>query len=197
MGSIVAIEHISLDGVYQAPARADEDTRGGFTQGGWTAAGNDPAMQAAIGARMSRGWALLTGRVTYEDLRGAWQTPRQPNPFSDALNGVTKYVASTTLTEPLAWENSVLLRGDVGDAVARLKHASAETLVIFGSGVLVRSLMSRALVDELLLMIHPVILGDGMRLFDSEAARAALELSESSTTGTGVIIASYRPKPAR
>jgi len=194
MGRVIAVEHLTLDGVYQAPARADEDRRGDFRYGGWTAPGNDPAMQAAIGARMGGGWSLLVGRVTYEDLRGAWEKPKQPNPFSDALNAVTKYVASTTLNEPLGWKNSHLLAGDVPAAVERLKHESEKTLMIFGSGVLVQSLMPLRLVDEFLLMIHPVVVGQGLRLFAEGVARAPLELTDSTTTTTGVIIASYRPK---
>ena len=194
MARVIAVEHLTLDGVYQAPARPDEAPRGDFRYGGWSAPGNNPAMQAAIGARMAGGGSRRMGRVTYEDLRGAWEKPKQSNPFSDALNGVTKYVAARTLSEPLGWQHSHLLAGDVPAAVVRLKRETEEALIIFGSGQRVRALMQRNLVDELLLMIHPVVLGQGLRLFAEGAAHAPLELTESSTTPTGVIIASYRPK---
>jgi dihydrofolate reductase len=116
------------------------------------------------------------------------------NPFTEALNGVQKYVASTTLTEPLPWQNSTLLKGDVTDAVARLKEELDENLVVFGSGVLVRSLMQGDLVDEFVLLIHPLVLGSGRRLFlDSGSNLSALQLVGSATTGTGVIIATYQP----
>jgi dihydrofolate reductase len=191
MGRVVAIEHLSLDGVMQAPARPDEDRRNNFEYGGWARERNDPAMQAAMGARMGASWSLLVGRITYEDLMGAWAKPAQPNPFSDALNRIEKFVVSTTLSEPLPWQNSTLLKGDPSDAVARLKKESEETFVIFGSGRLVQSLMRQHLVDEFLLMIHPIVLGAGLRLFPDGASHTTLRLSESTMTQTGVIIASY------
>lgn len=192
MGKVVAIEHLSLDGVMQAPARPDEDRRDNFEYGGWATAGNDPAMQTAMGARMGSAWSLLVGRITYEDLMSAWQKPAKPNPFTDVLNRVEKLVVSTTLTEPLPWQNSTLLEGDPTDSVARLKRESDKTFVIFGSGTLVQTLMRKHLVDELLLMVHPVVLGAGRRLFPPGVSHTTLRLSESSTTATGVIIATYR-----
>ncbi|MBV9132842.1 MAG: dihydrofolate reductase family protein, partial [Chloroflexi bacterium] len=120
-----------------------------------------------------------------------------PNPFTDALNQVRKYVASTTLQEPLPWQNSVLLKGDAADAVARLKDDVEENLVVFGSGVLVRSLTKRNLVDEFVLCIHPLVLGAGRRLFtEGGAAPMDMDLIESSTTPAGVILAAYRPAAA-
>jgi dihydrofolate reductase len=193
MGNVIAIEHLTLDGVVQAPGHPDEDRRDGFEHGGWANERQDPAMQEAMGARMSSAWALLAGRTTYERFADYW--PKQEaNPFTEALNRVRKYVASTTLTEPLQWQNSVLLKGDVAGAVATLKEELDENLVVFGSGVLVRSLMSRDLVDEFLLLIHPIVLGSGRRLFaDTRSNPSAFELVDSATTGTGVIIATYRP----
>lgn len=188
MSKIVAIEHLTLDGVMQAPARPDEDCRDAFDCGGWGAGDDDPKMRKVIGARMGSAWSLLIGRVTYEDFYGFW--PKQPpNPMTDALNRVEKYVASTTLTEPLAWQNSRLL---TGDAIVELKRKHEKTLVIFGSGVLVQSLMQRDLIDEFVLQIHPVVLGQGRRLFPQDGAPAKFELVESTTTGTGVIIAIWR-----
>jgi dihydrofolate reductase len=193
LGKVIVIEQLTLDGVMQAPGHPDEDPRDGFEHGGWANQRQDPMMQRVMGARMSKAWSLLAGRTTYERFADYW--PKQePNPFTDALNAVQKYVASTTLTEPLPWQNSTLLKGDVADAVAGLKSELGENLVVFGSGVLVRSLLPRDLVDELVLMIHPLVLGAGRRLFpDTGSSPSALELVDSATTGTGVLVATYRP----
>jgi len=193
MGKVVVIEHLTLDGVMQAPGHSDEDPRDGFEHGGWASQRQDPAMQGFMGARMSSAWSLLAGRTTYERFADYW--PKQePNPFTEALNGVQKYVASTTLTEPLPWQNSTLLKGDVVDAVARLRRELGENLVVFGSGVLVRSLLPHDLVDELVVLIHPLVLGSGRRLFpDNRSSPSAFELADSATTGTGVLMATYRP----
>jgi dihydrofolate reductase len=193
MGKVIVIEHVTLDGVMQAPGHPDEDPRDGFQHGGWAIRGQDPAMQEAMGARMSSAWSLLAGRTTYERFADYW--PKQePNPFTEALNRVQKYVASTTLTEPLPWQNSTLLKGDAADAVARLKEELDENLVVFGSGVLVRSLMPRNLVDEFVLLTHPLVLGSGRRLFPASGlSPSAFRLVDSATTGTGVIIATYQP----
>ena len=193
MGKVIVIEHLTLDGVMQAPGHPEEDPRDGFRHGGWANRSQDPAMQEVIGAHMSSTWSLLAGRTTYERFADYW--PKQePNPFTAALNRVQKYVASTTLTEPLAWQNSTLLKGDAADAVVRLKGELDEELVVFGSGVLVRSLMPRNLIDEFVLLIYPLMLGSGRRLFpDSGSNLSAFQLVGSATTGTGVIIATYQP----
>ena len=197
MGKVVVIEHVTLDGVMQAPARADEDRRDGFEHGGWAAAGDDPAMQKVAGERMGRAWSLLVGRVTYEDLASYWPSQPRPNRFSDALDRVEKFVASSTLTEPLAWQNSRLLTGDAADAVAQLKQEHEKTLVVFGSGVLVRSLMEGGLVDECVLQIHPLVLGTGRRLFLDGGALTRFRLAHSVATRTGVIVATYELAPNR
>jgi dihydrofolate reductase len=193
LGKVIVIEHLTLDGVMQAPGHPDEDPRDGFEHGGWADERQDPAMQEVMGARMSSAWSLLAGRTTYERFADYW--PKQePNPFTEALNSVRKYVASTTLSEPLPWQNSTLLKGDVAHAVAGLKRELDENLVVFGSGVLVRSLMAGDLVDELVLLIHPLLLGSGRRLFpDTDSSPSSFELVDSATTGTGVLIATYRP----
>lgn len=191
MAKIVAVEHLTLDGVMQAPARPDEDRRNGFDLGGWAAEGNDPIMQKIIGARMGSAWSLLAGRITYEDLYDFW--PKQPpNPMTEALNRVEKFVASTTLTPPLAWQNSTLLRGDILDAVAELKSKYGKTLVIFGSAILVQSLMLRDLIDEFVLQIHPIVLGQGRRLFANQGALARFDLIDSKATTKGVLIATLK-----
>jgi dihydrofolate reductase len=189
---IVAVESVTLDGVMQAPGRPDEDTRDGFAHGGWAVPYNDEVMGRAMGERMATDGALLLGRRTYEDFHGYW--PRQTdNPYTDVLNRTRKYVASTTLSEPLPWQNSVLLTGDAADAVADLKAHDAEpNLAVLGSGALLQSLMARGLVDEFLLLIHPLVLGSGRRLFPGGAA-ALLRLVDSVTTTKGVIIATMRP----
>lgn len=194
MSKIVAIEHLTLDGVMQGPARPDEDRRDGFDLGGWAVEANDSSMQKVIGAHMGSAWSLLAGRITYEDLYSFW--PKQPpNPMTEALNSVEKFVVSTTLVEPLAWQNSTLLKGDIADAVGELKLKHTKTLIIFGSGVLVQSLMRRDLIDEFVLLIHPIVLGQGRRLFPNGSVRARFTLVDSTTTATGVVIATLKLSP--
>lgn len=193
MGKVVVIEHLTLDGVMQSPGHADEDPRDGFTHGGWAARRQDPLMQQVMGRHMGENWALLAGRTTYVRFADFW--PKQgDNPFTLALNQATKYVASTTLREPLTWQNSVLLEGDAAEGVARLKEELEANLVVFGSGVLVRSLMRRQLVDDLVLLTHPLVLGTGRRLFEHPGDCAALQLVESTVTTNGVIVAVYTPQ---
>lgn len=171
--------------------QGDEDRRDGFPYGGWAAAANDPVMQEVMSARMGSAWSLLVGRTTYESLYRSWAT--QPsNPMTDALNNVEKFVASATLSEPLPWQNSILLWGDAADVVARLKQDHDKTLVIFGSGVLVQSLMRRGLIDEYVVLIYPLVLGTGRRLFPDGSPPTRFRLVESVTTATGVIIAAYQ-----
>jgi dihydrofolate reductase len=192
LSKVVAIEALTLDGVIQGMGRPDEDRRGGFEYGGWAAGRGDDVIQKVLGAYMSNPWSLLLGRITYENFADYW--PKQPpNPMSEKMNNVAKFVASTTLTEPLAWQNSVLLNGDATDAVARLKQEHPKTLVIFGSGVLVQSLMRRNLIDAYVLRIHPLVLGTGLRLFPDGSPLTNFTLVDSVTTGTGIIIATYRP----
>ena len=192
MSRVVVTNNLTLDGVMQAPGRPDEDLRGGFRHGGWALPYNDRVMGRVMGERMARGGALLLGRRTYQDFASVWPN-RTDNPFTEVLNNRQKYVASTTLEEPLPWINSTLLKGDAGEAVARLKEQLAEDLAVLGSGELVKSLMRRNLVDEYVLLIHPLILGSGRRLFTEDGAFADLRLVDSVTTTTGVIIATYQP----
>ena len=195
MGRIVVMNHVTLDGVMQGPGRPDEDTRGGFTLGGWgrrsTTAGD--AAGKAMGERMAAGGGLagwLFGRRTYEGLLAHWNA--QGGPFKDALNNSPKYVVSTTLTDPLPWPNSELLHGNVTEAVGALRAQSDGVLAIMGSGELIGSLMAANLIDEYLLMIHPLVLGSGRRLFP-EKVHVSLRLIESATSPAGVLIASYEP----
>jgi len=193
MGELTVVESLTLDGVMQAPGRRDEDTRGGFEHGGWAAPYADEVMGRAMGERMGGGGGIVLGRRTYEDLFGYW--PKQKyNPYTETLNRTQKYVASKTLSEPLPWEKSRLIEGDPAEAVGALKH-DEEHLTVIGSGELVRSLMGRALIDEFLLLIHPLVLGSGRRLFP-DGAFARLELTDSLTTTTGVVIGAYRTAEA-
>ena len=189
---VVVINHVTLDGVMQAPGRADEDTRGGFEHGGWALPYGDAVMGEAMGARMTRDGALLLGRRTYEDLLSYWNT-RPDSPFMDALNNSPKYVASTTLAEPLPWPNSTLLKGDIADALGDLKARPEGDLHILGSGALIQSLMRHDLIDEYMLTIHPLVLGTGRRLFADGGPVTSLRLIDSTATTTGVVIATYLP----
>jgi dihydrofolate reductase len=192
MSRLVVINHLTLDGVMQAPGRSDEDRRGGFEHGGWARPYGDEVMGRVMGEGMAKGGALLLGRRTYEDFAAFWPKQRD-NPFTPVLNERRKYVASRTLQEPLPWVNSTLLEGDAADAVARLKQEQDDDLGVLGSGELVQSLMRRNLVDQYLLTIHPLVLGSGRRLFTDGGAYASLRLVDAITTTTGVVIATYQP----
>lgn len=189
---IVVLNHVTLDGVMQAPGRPDEDTRDGFTHGGWAARNTDEVLGRLWGERMAASGGLLLGRRSYEDMLTYWNA--QDSPFRDALNDAPKYVASTTLTEPPPWPNTTLLSGDVPAAVAGLRRSPGDDLHVMGSGALIRSLGPGGLVDEYVLGIHPLVLGTGHRLFADGVGPAPLVLVASTTTSTGVIVATYRPR---
>ena len=190
------MNHVTLDGVMQGPGRADEDTRGGFRHSGW---GNrtapDGALQKAMGDRMQAGGGLtgwLFGRHTYSDLLDYWNR-QSDSPFGAMLNETPKYVVSSTLTEPLPWPNSTPLHGDVVEAVSRLKTQTEGVLAIMGSGVLIGSLVAAGLIDEFLLLIHPIVLGGGRRLFPDGVDLLYAWSLHSTTSTTGVVIATYEP----
>jgi dihydrofolate reductase len=192
MSDVTMFTSLTLDGVMQAPGRPDEDRRGGFVHGGWAQPYNDPVMASVAAEGMANSGSLLLGRRTYEDFYSFW--PHQTdNPFTEVLDNARKYVASTTLAEPLPWRNSTLLKGDAAEAVAGLKQQPGKDLVVLGSGELSRSLMRRDLVDRYVLLIYPLVLGSGRRLFADGGAFAALRLVHARTTTTGVVIATYEP----
>jgi len=192
MGKLTVFTSLTLDGVMQAPGRPDEDTRGGFQHGGWAQPYNDPVMGKVAAEGMAGGGAILLGRRTYKDFAGFW--PKQKNnPFTDALNKTQKYVASKTLKEPLPWVNSTLLKGDVPKAVAKIKARPDGDMVVLGSGELVKTLMKHDLVDRYILLIHPLVLGSGRRLFADGIPLAKFKVVDTKTTTTGVVIATYRP----
>jgi dihydrofolate reductase len=188
MGKIIVVTNVTLDGVMQAPGRPDEDRRGGFEHGGWAA---PYAAMLQAGANMANAGGMLFGRRTYEDFHAVWPK-RTDNPFTAFLDNTQKYVASTTLKAPLPWMNSTLLTGDVAEAVTRLKSEMDKDLVMFGSGELVQSLMRRNVIDEFVILIHPLVLGSGRRLFTDGGANATLRLVSSKTTTTGVVVATYQ-----
>jgi dihydrofolate reductase len=192
MARLIAIENVTLDGVMQAPGSPDEDTRGGFTQGGWAQDYNDEVSMTKAREGMAAEGAMLFGRVTYERFQEVW-AGRDDNPFSPVLDARRKYVASTTLTDPLRWQNSALLRGDASETVRELKENAPEgQLVLMGSGVLLRALLAADLVDELQLSIYPLVLGTGTRLFAENGPCDRLELVDSvTTTTTSVVMATY------
>jgi dihydrofolate reductase len=189
---IAVMNHITLDGVMQSPGRADEDTRDGFDQGGWAAATSDEAVGRAMGERMAAGCGLagwLFGRRTYEELLRHWNSVPD-NPFAESLNNTPKYLASRTLREPLPWPNSTLLGTDVLEAVGQLRQEPGGVLVIMGSGVLIQALRRGRLIDEYLLMIHPIVLGSGRRLFP-EGPPIELTFVDATTSSSGVVLATY------
>jgi dihydrofolate reductase len=196
MSKLVVNENLTLDGVMQSPADPDEDRREGFERGGWAPPYFDHVMGEAAAGGMAKEGAMLFGRRTFEQFASFWPTQPDDNPFAAVLNNRQKYVASRTLEEPLSWANSTLLRGDATEAVAELKEQGND-LVVLGSGELVRSLMQANLVDEYVLLIHPLVLGSGGRLFVDDGPSASLRLVDTKTTTTGVVIATYQPVEPR
>jgi dihydrofolate reductase len=187
---VIVTENISLDGVMQAPAMPDEDTRGGFTRGGWANPYMDQDMIDYMTSGADQEGCLLLGRLTYQTMAANWPHMPADNPFTERINAMPKYVASTTLAEPLEWNGS-LLEGDLVDAVRALKATDGANLTVLGSGVLVQSLRAQDLVDEYVLSIFPLLLGSGTHLFP-DGNTATLQLVETTTTSTGVIIARLR-----
>jgi dihydrofolate reductase len=182
MRKIVAAEHVSLDGVMEAPER-------------WRWDYDNDEINQAIGAGFASSDALLMGRVLYEEWAPLWsrQDPDE-NPFAAQMNGLPKYVVSATLEEPLEWQNSTLIRGEeLAEGISDLKRQPGKDIVVSGSGALVRSLLQADLLDELQLFVHPVVMGSGKRLFEEGAERMALELADSRTFATGVVSLTYRP----
>jgi dihydrofolate reductase len=188
MGKVIVMNAVTLDGVMQSPGRPDEDTRDGFEHGGWAVPYGDDAMAAKMGERMGGDRAFLFGRRTYEQLLTSWNA--RGGPFKDALNDTGKFVASSNPAAKLEWPNSTLLDGDIPTAVTDLKESAGTNLVIMGSGVLIGSLMAADVIDEYLLMIAPLVLGTGRRLFPP-GVHASLRLLESVATRTGLVMATY------
>jgi dihydrofolate reductase len=192
MRKVIVNEFMTLDGVIQAPGGADEDRDGGFEHGGWQTPLLDDVAQKSVVEGMAEAGGFLLGRKTYEIFAGYWPTaPEEEAAVAGPLNSLPKYVASTTLTEPLAWQNSTVLEGDVAEAVAALKGESGKDLHVIGSGELAQTLMNHDLVDEYRLMINPILVGSGKRLFRGDNDRKMLRLADSTISSTGVVIATY------
>jgi dihydrofolate reductase len=193
MSKVIVHNSVTLDGVMQAPARADEDLRDGFEHGGWAQPYFDEATISVVSAGIAQDGDLLLGRRTYEDFASVWPHMPEENPFTAVMNNFRKHVASTTLEEPLAWSNSTLLKGDAVEAVTKLKEQLNNDLVILGSGGLVQSLMQHNLIDRYELLIHPLVLGSGRRFFPDGGASVPLRLVDTKMTTTGVVMATYEP----
>ncbi|GAA4495135.1 dihydrofolate reductase family protein [Actinoallomurus oryzae] len=191
MRSITATMFVTLDGVVQGLGRPDEDTSGGFAHGGWGPRYNDDVMGRELAKGMAKPGDMLFGRSTWQDFTTAWGRATDGNPFTAHMNAATKYVVSRTLENADAWQNSILLRGEAVETVAELKARPGGDLSINGSASLVRSLHAAGLIDRYTLLIHPLTLGGGKRLFDGSAPPAEFALTGSVTTTKGVIIAHY------
>lgn len=191
MRSISVTMSVTLDGVVQGLGRPDEDTRGGFTHGGWGNGYQDDVMAQEMAKGMSRPGDMLFGRRTWQDFTTAWGHSDDGNPFTTHMNAATKYVVSTTLGDVEAWQNSVLLSGDAARTVAELKAGPGDDLSIIGSASLVRSLHAKGLIDRYTLLIHPLTLGGGARLFDGPAPLTEFDLTSCVSTTKGVIVAQY------
>jgi dihydrofolate reductase len=191
--NLIVSEFLTLDGVMQAPGNPEEDRSGGFEHGGWQMPYLDEGAGNAISEGLATAGGFLLGRRTYELFAGFWPSQPDDDPIAAALNNLPKFVASTTLKEPLAWRNATLLQGDVAEAVTTLKQQPGKDLQVIGSGELAQTLMGQDLVDEYRLMLHPLVLGSGRRLFRDGNPRAALRLVDSTTSSTGVLILTYRP----
>ncbi len=193
MRKLKVIEFLSLDGVMQAPGAPDEDTEGGFEHGGWALAYHDEVLGSRVAQDgMAQTDAYLFGRKTYERFAAYWPTAPKEIPFTDPLNNTRKYVVSTTLQD-VEWQNSVLIKGDVAEEVAKLKQQPGKNIAVLGSGELVQTLIKNDLVDEYFLTVYPIVLGRGKRLFRAGDEVARLRLVESETTSTGGVMLTYQP----
>jgi dihydrofolate reductase len=194
MRKVIVQEWMTLDGVVQAPGAADEDTSGGFRHGGWHLPYFDDLSMKWVLDNVSGAGGFLLGRRTYEGFASHWPNASEAEqPLAEPLNTRPKYVASRTLSEPLEWQNSTVLHGDVAEAVAALKRQDGEDLLVIGSTELARTLVEHDLVDEFRVMVDPLVVGGGKRLFRDDGARRPLRLLDSQVTTTGAIVATYAP----
>jgi dihydrofolate reductase len=192
MRKVVAVEWMTLDGVVQAPGHPDEDRGGGFEHGGWHLPYFDDLARSWVVEGYATAGGFLLGGRTYQNLAGYWpNASEEEQVIAQPLNTKPKYVASSTLTEPLAWENSTVLKGEVAEAVTALKQQDGGDLHVIGSSQLVRSLIAHDLVDEFRVMIDPLLLGGGKRIFADDGVRRPLRLLEHQVTTTGAILATY------
>jgi dihydrofolate reductase len=194
MRKIIVNEWMTLDGVVQAPGEPGEDKTGGFGHGGWHMPYFDDLSRGWVVENLTAAGGFLLGRRTYESLAGHWpNAPEEEQILARPLNTLPKYVASTTLTGPLAWQNSTVLQGDLAETVAALKQEKGGNLYVLGSTVLVQTLIEHDLVDEFRVMIDPLVVGGGKRIFRDDRVLRPLRLLDSQVTSTGAIIATYAP----
>jgi dihydrofolate reductase len=194
MRKVIVNEFMSLDGVAQAPGAANEETTGGFEHGGWHLRYFDDISQKWVVENLTEAGGFLLGRRTYEIFAAYWpNAPEEEQILAQPLNTLPKYVASTTLTDPLEWQNSTVLQGDVAGAVAELKQEDGDDLYVIGSTEFVQTLVERELVDEFRVMIDPVVVGGGKRTFRADGALRPLRLLDHQVTTTGAILATYAP----
>jgi dihydrofolate reductase len=192
MRKVIVNEWMTLDGVVQAPGAADEDTSGGFEHGGWHLQYFDDLSRTWVVENLTAAGGFLFGRRTYESFAGHWpNASEEEQSIAEPLNTRPKYVASTTLTDPLEWQNSTVLQGDIAAAVVALKQYDGGDLYVLGSTELVRTLIDHDLVDEFRVMIDPLVVGGGKRIFRDDGKLAPLRLVESQVTTTGAILATY------
>jgi dihydrofolate reductase len=187
MRKLIASEIVSLDGVMESPEK-------------WHLPYFSDEMGEEIGAAMAASDSMLLGRVTYEEFAAFWPSQEgsdDDQEFTDYMNNTPKYVVSTTLEEPLEWNNSTLINGDVAEEIAKLKQQPGKDISVTGSGTLVRSLLEDGLLDELRLMVHPIVVGSGKRLFEEGGDQKALKLVDSKTFSTGVLYLTYQPVHSR
>jgi dihydrofolate reductase len=192
MRKLVVNEFLSIDGVMQGPGSPDEDRDGGFAHGGWQVPYFDEGVLAGAQEGMAEADAYLFGRRTYQIMAAYWPTAPSDDPFAGHLNRTKKYVASRTLRD-VEWQNSELLRGDVAEAVSRLKEEPGKDIVVLGSGELVQTLIANDLVDEFGLIVSPIVLGAGKRLFRDADQLKRLTLIRSTSTPKGNVLMNYQP----
>ncbi|WP_199442111.1 dihydrofolate reductase family protein [Umezawaea beigongshangensis] len=190
MRTLMVTAFTSLDGVVQGPGGSDEDREGGFEHGGWVVPHVDEVMMRRMADTVDRADALLLGRRTYDVFAASWPLTGAEDLMGSKLNSMPKHVASRTL-DTVSWQNSTLLTGDVAEAVAELKRSGDGEIQVHGSGELVQTLLAHDLVDEFQLLVFPVVLGSGKRLFGRGSAPTGLALRESTTSSTGVVISTY------
>ncbi len=192
MRRLIVDEWMTLDGVVQGPSSPDEDTDGGFKHGGWHMPYFDELSMKWTAENVTSAGGYLFGRRTYEIFAAHWpHAGAEEQALAEPLNAKPKYIASKTLSEPLEWQNATLLEGDLGEAVAALKQEDGDDLHVFGSTELVQALTEHGLVDEFRLMIDPVVVGGGKRIFRADGALTRLRLTDSQATTTGATLATY------
>jgi dihydrofolate reductase len=197
MRKLIVHTWMTLDGVAQAPGAPEEDTTGGFQHGGWHLPYFDDTSRKWVADSYTAAGGFLFGRRTFESLAGYWpNASEEEQAIAQPLNTRPKYVVSTTLTEPLEWQNSTVLKGDVAEAVLALKRQDGGDLLVVGSTRLVQTLLAHGLVDELQLMIDPLMVGGGKGVFPADGALRPLRLVDSQVTSTGAILATYAPAKA-